>query len=238
MGSSGNIHRVGWVIENANRPPCRSTRADSATAMSSSLTNCRAPNDENTTSKEASANGSWVAVPSTEGTRDAALLVDPARVLELTVGEVQTSGTAAAGPHPARALAGPGADLEHVAAGDVAENARLVLGEPLGAPDEPGVAEEGAMGGLVLVRIAVPVRPVGPPGLGLADRSTLHPHVPTLLRPRKRGAGFETRRAPLAGSEAGRSVGLGHRAQRKVEACACGLPEFQTERTLARYPNR
>ena len=60
---------MGWVIENANRPPCRSTRAASATAMSSSLTNCSAPNDENTTSKEAAANGSCVAVPSTEGTR-------------------------------------------------------------------------------------------------------------------------------------------------------------------------
>ena len=67
-GSSGNIHRVGWVIENANLPPGRSTRAVSPTARSRSLMNCSAPNDENTTSNEPSVNGRCVAVPRTDGT--------------------------------------------------------------------------------------------------------------------------------------------------------------------------
>ena len=51
VGSSGNIHRVGCVIENAKRPPGRSTRAASPTTACSSATNCSAPKAENTTSK-------------------------------------------------------------------------------------------------------------------------------------------------------------------------------------------
>ena len=45
------------MTEKANRPTGRSTRATSATATSMSLTNCRAPKEQKTTSKLASANG-------------------------------------------------------------------------------------------------------------------------------------------------------------------------------------
>ena len=48
------------------------------------------------------------------------------------------------------------ADLEHPAAGDVAEQARVGLAQPLRAPDEVGVAEEVAVLGLVVVGLGVP----------------------------------------------------------------------------------
>ena len=92
---------------------------------------------------------------------DAGLLVEAERVLELAVGEVEAEAAAAVGADPARALAGAAAHLEHVEAVDVAEDPELVLGVALGTPDEAGVAEEGAVGGLVLVGVAVPVRAVG-----------------------------------------------------------------------------
>ncbi len=57
-----------------------------------SLTNCSAPNDEKTTSKEPSAKGSAVAVPSTEGTATPGLVVDAPRVLQLPEGEVEAVG--------------------------------------------------------------------------------------------------------------------------------------------------
>ena len=58
---------------------------------------------------------------------------------------------------------------------DVTEHPGLVLGESLGPPDEAGVAEEAAVRRLVLVGVAVPVGPVGPPRLGLVDRAALDP---------------------------------------------------------------
>ena len=96
-------------------------------------------------------------------------------MLELSGGEVESEGPAAVHPHPARALAGARADLEHVLARDVAEDAGLVLGEPLGTPHEAGVAEEAPVGRLVLVGVPVPVGAVGPPRLGLVDRAALDP---------------------------------------------------------------
>ena len=77
------------------------------------------------------------------------------------MGQVQPDAPATARPHPARALAGPAADLEDVAAGHVAEDREVVLAVALGSPDEAGIAEEGAVGGLVLVGVAVPVGTVG-----------------------------------------------------------------------------
>ena len=124
-------------------------------------------------SNESSANGRSVAVPSTDGTRDPALTVDPLGVLQLPEREVEPVGAAALPADPPRALAGAGADLEDVAAGHLAEDAGLGLGEPFGPPHEAGVAEELAVRRLVLVGVAVPVRPVGPPGLGFVDRTAL-----------------------------------------------------------------
>ena len=67
---------------------------------------------------------------------DAGLLVDAARVLELSVGQVEPVARPPC-VDPARALAGAGAHLEHVAAGDVAEDAASVLGQPLGPTRSP-----------------------------------------------------------------------------------------------------
>ena len=54
--------------------------------------------------------------------------------------------------------------------------ARRPRSSALGAPHEAGVAEELAVGGLVLVGVAVPVAAVGPPGLGLVDGTALDAH--------------------------------------------------------------
>ena len=67
-------------------------------------------------------------------------------------------------------------DLEDVEAGDVAEDREVVLAVALGAPHEAGVAEEGAVGGLVLVGVAVPVGTVGVARLTLGDGPSLDPH--------------------------------------------------------------
>ena len=63
-------------------------------------------------------------------------------------------------------------------AAHVAEHPGLVLGQPLRAPHEAVVAEEGAVGGLVLVGVAVPVGAVGAARLRLVDRAALDPHGP------------------------------------------------------------
>ncbi len=121
-------------------------------------------------------------------------------------------------PHPARALAGARADLEHVLPRDVAEDTGLVLGEPLGTPHEAGVAEEAPVGRLVLVGVPVPVGAVGPPRLGLVDRAALDPdalrqvvlHGATLLacRPprlwQRTGVDF-SELTPLAGGWSGQT---------------------------------
>ena len=116
------------------------------------------------------------------GHRHPGRLVEATGVLELAPREVEPDRPAALREHPARALPGTAADLEDLLAGDGAEHAGLVLGEALGSPDEADVAEELAVGGLVLVGVAVPVGPVGPPGLALVDRSPFHPD--RALRPR------------------------------------------------------
>ena len=230
-GSSGNIHRVGWVIENANRPPGRSTRAASATASAMSATNCSAPKEQKTTSKEASANGSWVAVPSTEGTDDAGVLVDAAASAGAGACErSRPTGRPPWAPHPARALPGAGADLEHVAAGDVAEDAQVGLGVPLGAPHEADVAEELAVRGLVLVGVAVPVRAVGPPRLGLVDRAPLDAYARVDGSCASRGT-LAVRRSPASVRRLDRS--LPH--ARRLDGCARGLPGFPDGADTARY---
>ena len=105
--------------------------------------------------------------------RDAGLLVEAQRVLELAVREVEAEAAAAVGADPARALTGAAADLEHVEVRHLAQDGELVLGVALGAPHEARVAEERAVRGLVLVGVAVPVGAVGAPGLLLGDGTPL-----------------------------------------------------------------
>ena len=92
---------------------------------------------------------------------DPVLVVDPPAVLQLPVGDVDADRPAAAAQHPARALPGPAADLQHVLAGHVAECAEVVLAHALGTPEETGVAEVLPVRRLVLVGVGVPVGTVG-----------------------------------------------------------------------------
>ena len=110
------------------------------------------------------------------GYDDPVLLVDPAAVLQLAHRDVDGDRSAAVTQHPARALPGAAADLEHVATSDVAECVQGVLADALGTPEEPAVAQELAVGGLVLVGVGVPVGLVGAQGLRLTDRTPLGPH--------------------------------------------------------------
>ena len=66
-------------------------------------------------SKLSSANGSAVAVPQHRRHRDPGLVVDAPGVLQLAERQVEPDAAAAVAAHPARALAGAAADLEHVA---------------------------------------------------------------------------------------------------------------------------
>ena len=113
---------------------------------------------------------------------DAGVDVDAPGVLQLTVGEVQPDRPPALLRDPARALAGPAAHLEHVAVGHVAEHSGDLLGQPLRPPHEPRIAQEGAVGRLVLVGVPVPVGSIRPPRLRLVDRPPFHAH--RRVRPR------------------------------------------------------
>ncbi len=66
------------------------------------------------------------------------------------------TGRGALGGEPAGGGGGAAAQLQHPAAGDVAEQPRLGLPESLRAPDEVHLAEERAVFGLVVVGVAVP----------------------------------------------------------------------------------
>ncbi len=57
-GSSGKIQRIGWLTENTQSPPGRSTRATSRITSAESATNGTPPKAEQAMSKLASANGS------------------------------------------------------------------------------------------------------------------------------------------------------------------------------------
>ena len=156
-GSSGKHHRIGWVTENTQRPPGRSTRATSRITAAESDTNGTAPYAEQARSKLPSANGSRWASAWTSGVADAGARVERrgrARAARRT-GRSPT-GSAPCVDQPAAALRRAGADLEHPRARDVAEQVGLGLAEPLGAPQEVGVAEEAAVLGLILGRRAPP----------------------------------------------------------------------------------
>ena len=78
-------------------------------------------------------------------------------------------------PQPPRARRRAAADLQHPAAGDVAEQVRVGLAQPLGAPEEVDVAEVGAVLGQVGGRGGVPPAAVGPRRLRGTGRTARDP---------------------------------------------------------------
>ena len=137
-----------------------------------------------------------VAVPSTDGHAQPGLLVDPPGVLQLPVGQVEPDRATALRADPSRALAGAGA-RPRARRGPATSPRTPALSSlsPSGPHTKPDVAEELAVRGLVLVGVAVPVRPVGPPGLGLVDRAALDAHRgmgPGLFRRPRSGDYFAT----------------------------------------------
>lgn len=87
------------------------------------------------------------------------------------MGEVQRHRAGAPGGQPARALGGPGADLQDVLVLQGvrrAEQRGVGLVQALRTPDEAVVAEERSVFALVLVGVAVPPAPAGPAALRVA----------------------------------------------------------------------
>ena len=147
-----------------------------------SPTNCSAPNEQNTTSKLSSANGSAVAVPSTAGT---ATPVSSSMRRECWSWRSDRSTPTPRPPWPRT-------QREHWPAPEPTSStslpltspriARLVLGQPLRSPQEAGVAEVAAVGGLVLVGVPVPVGTVGRARLPLVDGPALDAHRTVVRR--------------------------------------------------------
>ncbi len=104
-----------------------------------------------------------------QGDRDTGGGRQRAGVPQLPGGEVQRHHLGAAGDQPAGALRATAADLQDGAAADLAEQPGIGLPQPLRAPQEVGVAEEGAVFGLVVVGGGVPVAAAGPPGAVVVD---------------------------------------------------------------------
>ncbi|GAB3940644.1 hypothetical protein GCM10027614_24650 [Micromonospora vulcania] len=92
-------------------------------------------------------------------------------------GQVEGDRPGTLGGQPAGGGRGAAAHLQHPSPGQVAEQSGIGLAQPLRAPDEVHVAEERAVLGLVVVGVAVPPAPVGPPGLGVTDPAPGHPAV-------------------------------------------------------------
>lgn len=92
-------------------------------------------------------------------------------------GEVQRDRSGALRGQPAGGGGRAGAEFEDPPAGDVAEQPRVGLAQPLRAPDEVRLAEERAVLGLVGVGVGVPPAPVGAADLGGVDPPAGHPVV-------------------------------------------------------------
>ncbi len=175
-GSSGKAHRTGWVTENTHRPPGRSTRATSAMTRSGSATKGTAPYALNARSNAPSGERQRPSVGLDEPGRPATSRgvrprrrghpgPEPARLGEHPGRQVERRDVGAVGGDPACALRGAAPDLEDPPpreVGGVAEQVRVDLAQPLGAPDEVVVAEEVAVLVEVLPARAVPPAPVRP----------------------------------------------------------------------------
>ena len=97
----------------------------------------------------------------------------------IAAGQVERHRVRALAPQPARARRRAGPDLQHPRPGDVAEQSRVGLAQPLRAPDEVGVADVAAVLGQVVVGVGVPPAPAGP----FATRSNPPPRRATPGRP-------------------------------------------------------
>ena len=87
---------------------------------------------------------------------DAGRGVERGGVPQHPAGEVERHRPRALAAQPARARRRAAADLQHAAPGDVAEQARVGLAQPLRAPDEVDVADVAAVLGEVVVGVGVP----------------------------------------------------------------------------------
>lgn len=97
--------------------------------------------------------------------RDAGAGVQLAGMPQLLARQLQADRGSALRTQPAPALPGAAADLQDTQPGDVTEQPCPRLVQTLGTPDEPGIAEEAAVLGLVRVSGAVPIVEAGSGGL-------------------------------------------------------------------------
>lgn len=104
-------------------------------------------------------------------------------MFELPPGHIDADGVATVRPEPPSALAGSAAHLEHLQAGEVTQQLRVGLVETLGTPDEPDIAQELAVLGLVLVGAGVPPPAIGADGLRRPDRTPGDPRRGAVRRP-------------------------------------------------------
>ena len=178
-----------------------------------SLTNCSAPKEEKTTSKLPSANGRWVAVPSTDGTAMPAVPVDAAGVLELAEGQVEPDRRVRPGRAPNGSTGRRRTPPRARPARRPAPSTRASrLGESLGTPDEaqrrrgtrrawPGTRRRSGPSRVRWPGGTRPRRPAGarPGPAGAADRRPRWQgtrHGPRLPWNRCRAAGPERRSSP------------------------------------------
>ena len=114
-------------------------------------------------SKLSSASGTASALGLDQGHLHARLEDQPASVGELPLRQVEPDRPGTGPGQVDRPLGGAAAQLQDVAAGDVAEHTQLRLGK---APGAPGLAAAGGelppMPGLVVVGVCVPGSPVPP----------------------------------------------------------------------------
>ena len=146
-GSSGNAQRSGWVVENTNRPPGRSTRAASRMTAAESATKGTAPYAVKTMSMLASAKGraSRVALQPAGRPRRGSRAVSG---VEAALAQHRRRQVAS----PTTCAARPASQREHCAAPAPISRTRrprtspsrlgVGLAQPLRAPDEVVVPEE------------------------------------------------------------------------------------------------
>ena len=170
-GESGNGQRIGWFTEATNRPPGRSTRATSREhrrRRRRRTAGRRTPSRRGRRLPVGQREGAGVGLQQRHGETGRPVQLGgpgqhPGR-------EVERDDVGTRPAQPPRAGRRAAADLQHPPAGDVAEQVRVGLAQPLGAPQEVGVAEVGAVLGEVGRRGGVPPAAVGADRLRGADR--------------------------------------------------------------------
>ena len=208
----------GVECEKASRPPGRSSRAASGTVRYGSA-KVIAPWSQKTMSKLASGERHLVGARVDEREVDAGCGHQLARVLELARRVVEADRPRAAAGEQDRPLGRAAAELEHVLAGDVAEDPQLGLGD---LPHRPSAARRAA--DELAVPLLVLVAACGPSARGCARRQTSR-HRRTRARPRARPTRASPSRArgcPASrargrrGSCPGADVGRVRRAHRRA----------------------